>query len=414
MQIARPLYLEKLIKRRHNGMAKIITGIRRCGKSYLLDVLYRNWLYEQGVDQDHVVSIALDDIRNAELRAPLSLLEHIESQITDQQVHYIFLDEIQFVKDFSELVNSLLHLENLDVYVTGSNSRFLSTDILTEFRGRGDEIRVRPLSFSEYHEALGNSPEKDWQDYVTFGGMPQVASMTDPELKTEYLHNLYRKVYLTDIAERNNLRHSQVLGTLVEVLSSSVGSLTSFKKIADTFVSKGTSEITDKTVKKYVDYLLDAFLFEQAKRFDVKGRKYIGGNSKYYAEDIGLRNAVLNFRQQEENHIMENIVYLELRIRGFNVDVGQVPLNEKTANGWKRRTCEIDFVASRGSSKTYIQCAFALPDAQKRSQEERPLLNVDDSFDKVMIVRESVNPWRDEKGVLTIGVLDFLQDLHSI
>lgn len=414
MQIERPLYLDKLIKRRENGMAKVITGIRRCGKSYLLNVLYRDWLYSQGVDHDHIVDIALDDIRNADLRDAIALLNHIETLIADKQTYYVFLDEIQYVENFSELINSLLHFENLDVYVTGSNSRFLSSDILTEFRGRGDEIRVRPLAFSEYHNALNNLLEEDWRDYATFGGMPQVASMQDPELKSNYLQNLYRMVYLKDISDRNAIRHSQVLESIVDVLASSIGSLTSPKKIADTFTSTGTRGVTDKTVKKYIDFLEDAFLFEQAKRFDIKGRKYIGGNSKYYVEDVGLRNAMLNFRQQEENHIMENVVYLELKAHGFSVDVGQTSVNEKSDSGWKRKNCEIDFIASKGSSKTYIQCAFAMPDAEKRHQEERPLINVEDSFEKMIIVRDNINPWRDDHGVLTIGLLEFLMDPQTI
>lgn len=408
MQILRPLYLEKLIKRRENGMAKVITGIRRCGKSYLLNVLYRDWLYTQGVDRDHIINVELDDIRNADLRDALALFRYIEEAMVDQQTYYIFLDEIQLVDNFSELINSLNHIQNADVYVTGSNSRFLSSDILTEFRGRGDEVRVRPLSFAEYHIALGNSVDEDWRNYVTFGGMPQIASMQDNELKMEYLENLYRKVYLTDICDRNAIRHSQVMEALVEVLASSVGSLTSFKKIADTFSSKTTEAATDKTIKRYIDFLTDAFLFEQAKRFDVKGRKYIGGNSKFYAEDVGLRNAILSFRQQEENHIMENIVYLELKIRGYSVDVGQVAVSEKEDGEWKRKQCEIDFVASKGSERFYIQCAFAMPDERKRDQEERPLESIGDSFEKIIIVRDNITPWHSENGVLTIGIFDFL------
>lgn len=408
MVINRPFYLEKLIKRRNNGMAKVVTGIRRCGKSYLLNVLYRDWLYSQGVDREHVVNVELDDIRNAHLRDARALFDFIDGCIVDRQIYYVFLDEIQFVEDFSEVVNGLMHLENVDVYVTGSNSRFLSSDILTEFRGRGDEIRVRPLAFSEYHGALDNAIEADWRDYVTFGGMPQVASMRDSELKAEYLTNLYRKVYLTDICDRNGIRHSQILEALVEVLSSSIGSLVSFKKIADTFTSRTGENATDKTIKRQIDFLVDAFLFEQAKRFDLKGRKYIGGNSKYYAEDVGLRNAILSFRQQEENHIMENIVFLELKTRGYSVDVGQVAVNEKADGKWVRKNCEVDFVASKGSEKKYIQCAFAMPDDKKRAQEARSLNGIGDAYEKVIIVREDINPWYDESGVLTIGIFDFL------
>ncbi len=414
MKIDRPIYLKKLIKRRNNGMAKIITGIRRCGKSYLLGILYRDWLIEHGVKDDHIIDVALDDIKNRELRFAVPLYEYISSLIKDDEAYYVFLDEIQLVEEFSDLVNGLLHKENIDIYVTGSNSRFLSSDILTEFRGRGDEVRIRPLSFSEFHAATNNTPEQDWRNYVAFGGMPQVASMADTDLKIDYLNNLYRKVYLTDIAERNVIRHSEALDTLVEVLASSIGSLVSFKKIADTFKSKRKDGVTDKTVKLYVDYLMDAFLFEQAKRYDIKGRKIIGATSKFYCEDIGLRNAILDFRQQEENHILENIVYLELKMRGFQVNVGQIVLNEKVNDKWTNKTCEVDFVANKGSDKVYIQCALTLPDTTKRAQEERPLLKVDDSFKKMIVTRDNIVPWSDDHGIKTIGILDFLLDEYSV
>lgn len=416
MQIPRPLYLDKLIKRKDNGMAKVITGIRRCGKSYLLNALYREWLYAQGVSSSQIIDIALDDLRNAHLRDIDSMYDYITCLTGNQDQnsralqtrYYVFLDEVQFIPNFHELINSLLHLENLDIYVTGSNSRFLSSDILTEFRGRGDEVRVRPLTFGEYHSASSSTPEEDWREYLMFGGMPQAALMSDSELKTQYLENLFRNVYLSDIEERNSIRHSQVMETLNEVLASSVGSFVSNKKIADTFKSNAAQNVTDKTIKRFIDFLEDAFIYEQAKRFDIKGRKYIGGNVKYYAEDIGLRNAILNFRQQEENHLMENVIYLELRTRGYSVDIGSIVVNEKVASKWTRKNCEVDFVATKGSEKIYIQSALTVADAEKRWQEERPFKAIDDSFEKILIVSDNVRPWKDENGVLTINVLDFL------
>lgn len=410
MQIQRPLYLDKLIKREGNGMAKVITGIRRCGKSYLLNTLLREWLYSQGVSSTQIIDVALDDLRNAHLRDINAMYDFI-THLTNQQSfarYYVFLDEVQLIANFHELINSLLHLENLDIYVTGSNSKFLSTDILTEFRGRGDEVRVRPLTFAEFHSAHTLTPEEDWREYLMFGGMPQVALMSDSELKMQYLENLFHKVYLSDIAERNQIRHSEVLETLNEVLASSIGSLVSYKKLADTFKSHAMRNVTDKTVKRFIDFLEDAFMFEQAKRFDIKGRKYIGANVKYYVEDVGLRNAILNFRQQEENHLMENIVFLELKTRGYHVDVGNIAVNEKVGSKWTRKNCEVDFIASKGSEKIYIQSALTIADAEKRWQEERPFKAIDDSFEKILIVGDNVRPWKDENGVLTINVIDFL------
>lgn len=408
MEIARPVYLEKLLKKRKNGMTKVITGIRRCGKSYLLSTLYGNYLRAHGIPADHIIDIALDDIANINLRDAPLLYEHIRSRIVDDSTHYVFLDEIQYVEDFSDLVNGLAHIDALDVYVTGSNSRFLSSDILTEFRGRGDEVRVRPLAFSEFIATTDGTIDDAWRNYVTFGGMPQAALMSDVESKAEYLANLFQKVYLSDIAERNSIRHSTALEELVKVLASSIGSLTSIKKIADTFTSKGSRGLTDKTVKRYIDLITEAFLIEQAERFDIKGRRYIGGQAKYYFEDVGVRNAALNFRQQEENHIMENIVFLELKYRGWNVDVGQIGIDSSKAGHRIRTQCEVDFVASKGNEKAYIQCAFAMPTDEKRHQEERPLLGIDDSFRKVIIARENINPWQDENGILTAGLFDLL------
>lgn len=408
MEIARPVYLEKLLKKRENGMVKVITGIRRCGKSYLLGTLYGDHLRNSGVPASHIIDIALDDIANAKLRDALPLYEHIRERTAEEGTYYVFLDEIQYVEGFSDLVNGLSHRDNLDVYVTGSNSRFLSSDILTEFRGRGDELRVRPLAFAEFFPTTDKTADDAWRDYVTFGGMPQAALLSDAESKAEYLGNLFRKVYLTDIAERNEIKHSTELEELVKVLASSIGSLTSIKKIADTFTSKGSRGITDKTVKRYIDLIEEAFLIERTERFDIKGRRYIGNQAKYYFEDIGVRNAVLNFRQQEENHIMENIVFLELAYRGWSVDVGRVDI-DVSKNGHRSRTqCEVDFVASKGSEKVYVQCAFVMPSDAKRQQEERPLLRIGDSFRKIIIIRDNINPWQDENGILTASLFDFL------
>lgn len=414
MEIARPVYLDRLIKRRENGMAKVLTGIRRCGKSYLLHRLYGDWLRAQGVAPDHIVSIQLDDIENIALRDPRALYQHIRETTVEQGTYYVFLDEIQYVEGFSDVINGLMHRPNMDVYVTGSNSKFLSSDILTEFRGRGDEIRVRPLAFSEYLPAHGGSPDAAWRDYFTFGGMPLVLSQPDDEMKVDYLNTLFNKVYLTDICERNDVRHSEALDQLVDILASADGSLTNPSKIASTFQSRKKADISDKTVKRYIEFLLDAFMIEETKRYDIKGRKYIGALAKYYYEDVGLRNARLNFRQQEENHIMENVIYNELRFRGWHVDVGVIDVRERKGGASESMRFEIDFVANKGSERVYLQSAFRMPDLEKEHQEKRSLRLVDDSFKKMVIVRDSIRPWRDESGVITMGLLDFLLDPNSL
>lgn len=415
MNIERALYLERLIKRRDNGMAKVITGIRRCGKSYLLFELYGAWLRAQGVPPDHIVGVQLDDIAYRALRDPLRLYEHIRDAASGEGAYYVFLDEIQYVEAFSDVINGLLHLRNVDVYVTGSNSRFLSSDILTEFRGRGDEVRVRPLTFAEAASASSKSLDETWKDYFTFGGMPAVLSLPDDETKAMYLSSLINKVYLTDIRERNNIAHDEALDSIMSVLASSAGSLTSPSKIAATFASMGTRGVTDKTVKRYVGLLEDAFLVERAQRYDVKGRSYIGTSSKYYFEDVGLRNSWLNFRQQEENHIMENVLYNELRARGWSVDVGVIDTRETTETGKRlRKQLEIDFVATKGNERCYLQSAFRIPDAAKERQEKRSLERLGDSFRKIVIVRDNIKPWRDDQGILTMGLFDFLLDPHSL
>lgn len=415
MVIKRDLYLNKLIKRECNGLVKVVTGIRRCGKSYLLFNLYHDYLVEKGINEDHIIEIALDDIINEELRDPKALYYHIREQLNDKEQYYLFLDEIQYVGDFTDLVNGLSHIRNLDVYVTGSNSKFLSSDILTEFRGRGDEIHVNPLSFSEYFSAYNGSVTMAWKDYYTYGGLPQILMRSDDEMKVEYLTSLLKKVYISDILERNKIRNMEELEELINILASSVGSLTNPTKLANTFHSVKNSKITEKTIKKYLDFLNDAFLTDKAKRYDVKGRKYIETPSKYYFTDVGIRNALLNFRQQEENHIMENIIFNELKIRGFSVDVGVVETYETDNNGKKtQKRLEIDFIATKGNNKYYIQSAFDMPNDAKEKQEKRSLLKVQDSFKKIIVVKDDIKPKRDDYGITTIGIFDFLLNENSL
>lgn len=424
MRIERQSYVDKLEERRENGSIKIITGIRRCGKTFLLFNLYAERLCETGVPAERIVQIALDDDRNAELRDPGKLREYLESRLDDERdMHYIMIDEVQYAITREELadrenppriygvLNGLLRRRNVDVYVTGSNSKLLSSDVRTEFRGRGDEVRVRPLSFSEYLPAHGGTAEDAWLDYVTFGGLPHVLSFTSDQGKANHLSDLMDKVYIDDIVERNGLRGSTAIGNVVDVLASAVGSLTNPTNLARTFASRGMGPIDDKTVRSYIDYLKDAFLVEEASRYDVKGRKHIGAQKKYYYEDLGLRNARLNFRQQEETHLMENALYNELVCRGYSVDVGIVEHMEKDADGKRRRKqLEIDFVCNMASKRYYIQSAFAIPDAEKMEQEQRSLVNTGDSFKKIIVVRNHVKPWHNDQGVLIVGLTDFLTD----
>ena len=411
MEIKRDYYLQKLIDRKENHLIKIITGIRRCGKSYLLNHIFKNYLLEIGVNADHIIMVSLDDDDSESLLDVHNLNTYIKSQIKDDDLHYVLLDEIQLVEGFEYLLNGLLRKENLDVYVTGSNSKFLSSDIITEFRGRGDEIRVYPLSFSEFYSAYEGSKEDAWQEYYTYGGLPLVLSYKNEIDKMAYLENQRKNVYLNDVIERNNIQNEQDLYTIVEILSSSVGSLTNPLKLANTFKSnnKNTS-ITDKTIYNYLNYLEDAFLIESTKRYDVKGKKYIETPKKYYFTDIGIRNSFLNFRQQEENHLMENIIYIELRRRGFNVDVGVVEVRDKTG----QKKLEIDFVANRGNNRYYIQSALTIDSKEKREQEERSLINTNDFFRKIIIVKDNIKRWRDEKGIVIMGIVDFLLDFDSL
>lgn len=412
MEIKRDLYLNKLIKRECNGLVKVVTGIRRCGKSYLLFRLYHDYLLNKGINEDHLIEIALDDIMNDELREPKVLYNYIKKQIKDKEQYYLFLDEIQYVGDFSDLVNGLSHIRNLDVYITGSNSKFLSSDILTEFRGRGDEIHVNPLSFAEYNSVYDGSVSQAWKDYYTYGGLPLILTREDDEMKAEYLLSLLKKVYISDIVDRNKIRNESELEELVNILASSVGSLTNPAKLSRTFKCVKNSKITEKTIKKYLGYLTDAFLMDKAVRYDVKGKRYIETPSKYYFTDIGIRNAQLNFRQQEENHIMENIIFNELKIRGYRVDVGVVEIVETNDEGKRvQKGLEIDFVATKGNNKYYIQSAFDMPN---ESKEKKSLLKTKDSFKKIIVVKDDIKLKRDDSGITTMSIFDFLLNENSL
>ena len=416
MIIQRKKYLDMLISGEGNNLVKIVTGVRRCGKSFLLFKLFRNYLTEKGVDEQHIIELSLDDLRNKKLRNPETLLEYIDSHLlNDKKTTYIILDEVQLVQDFVEVLLSLLHTPFVDVYVSGSNSKFLSKDVVTEFRGRGDEIRVYPLSFSEFYSAVGGDKSEVWKEYYTYGGLPQILEFDSEKKKSDYLKNLYELTYMKDVQERNHLRNADGLFKVVQTLASCIGSPTNPKRISDTFKTVEKKAVTDKTILNYIECLKDAFLIEEALRYDVKGRKYIGTETKYYFEDIGLRNAILNFRQQEEPHIMENIIYNELKYRGFNVDVGFVETWENKSSGKSfRHGLEVDFVVNKGAERIYIQSAFKLPTDEKKEQEERPLLNINDSFKKIIITGENIKRKTDEKGILTIGLLDFLLDEKCI
>ena len=415
MIIQRDSYLNKLISRKQNGLIKVVTGVRRCGKSFLLFNLFHNHLVNSGVDEDHIIEIALDDRSNKNLRNPDNMLSFVKEKIKDNAMYYIILDEIQMLDEFEDVLNSFLHIRNADVYVTGSNSRFLSSDVITEFRGRGDEIRVHPLSFREYVSAYHGTVDEAWEEYYTYGGLPLILTRNDDEEKSEYLISLFQKVYLTDIIDRHGINNSEELNELVDILSSAIGSLTNPLKLSNTFKSMKNKDISDKTINCYLDYLTDAFLVSKAVRYDIKGKKYINSPSKYYFEDIGLRNARLNFRQMEENHIMENIIYNELRIRGYRVDVGVIEKFERNADGKiVRKLLEVDFIATKGSEKYYIQSAFALDTPEKREQEERPLNTIGDSFKKIVIVRDNIKLRRNEQGIVTMGIKQFLLDENSL
>lgn len=409
MVINRDIYLNRLIASKHNGLIKVITGLRRCGKSYLLFKLFKEHLRNVGVDDNHIIQVDLEDRRNKNLRNPDVLLAHIDSKMRDNDMYYILLDEVQCVKDFEDVLNSYLKIENADIYVTGSNSKFLSTDIITEFRGRGTQICVHPLSFAEIMSVDQRHPIDVWKDYYTYGGLPLVLSLTTDEAKESYLKDLYAKVYLTDIKDRYSIRCDSELQELLQIIASTIGSPTNPSKLENTFKSVKNVTLSSKTINTYLSYLEDAFLIEKSIRYDIKGKKYINTLAKHYFTDMGIRNAILGFRQMEENHIMENVIYNELRIRGYSVDVGMVETRPLNSEGKRiRKQYEVDFVANRGSQRYYIQSAFIMPTDSKERQESNSLLNIDDAFKKIIIVKDYIKPKRNQLGIITIGLIDFL------
>lgn len=409
-EIKRDVYLNKIIEKRENGLIKIITGIRRCGKSYLLDPLFKNYLLESGVKEDHIIKLDLDERKNNKFLDPDQLDQYIRDLIKDNDQYFLILDEIQKVEDFESVLNGFLHIRNLDVYVTGSNSKFLSSDIITEFRGRGDEVRIHPLSFSEFYSAFNGTKEEAWEQYIVYGGLPRILSFKNEVEKSEYLKNLIEKTYLDDIVERNNIQRVDVLDAVVNILASSIGSLTNPNKLSNTFESSGFKDVSVNTITSYINYLQDSFLIEKATRYDVKGKKYIQTPYKFYFSDIGLRNCRLNFRQQEETHIMENIIFNELLYRGYNVDVGVVEIRE----GDDKKQVEVDFVCNQYNKRYYIQSALSLPTREKTIQEERPLMNIPDNFKKIIVVKDDIKPWISEEGISIVGLKEFLLNPNSM
>lgn len=413
--IKRDIYLQRLKDREQNGLVKIVTGIRRCGKSYLLNTLFYEYLKEKGVKDNHIIKISLDDDENCDLLLPKALSRYIKNLIVDDELYYVLLDEIQLADNFVGVLNGLLKLPNVDIYVTGSNSKFLSTDIVTEFRGRGDEVRILPLSFSEFMSVYNGSAIQGWKEYYTYGGLPLVLAQKSEEAKMNYLKGQLKNVYLNDIIDRNRIQNEEQINAVLEILASSIGSYTNPLKLSNTFRSVANLPIADKTVSNYLACLEDAFLVDKAKRYDVKGKKYLSTPSKYYFTDLGLRNATLNFRQQEENHIMENVIYLELLKRGFSVDVGIVETSKRNAEGKiVRNYVEVDFIANRGNNKFYIQSAFAMDTDEKQAQEKNSLLNIKDFFKKIIVVKDDIKRKRDENGIVTMSIYDFLLDETSI
>lgn len=409
-EIERNLYLNKIINRRENGLIKIITGIRRCGKSYLLDPLFKNYLLADGVKEDHIIKLELDRVENEKYRDSKALNEYIRSLIKDKDMYYVILDEIQLVEGFEFVLNGLLYEKNIDVYVTGSNSKFLSSDIITEFRGRGDQIKVNPLSFAEFSSAFDGDKYEAWNEYVTYGGMPLILSKKNDEEKSQYLKELFEQTYIKDIVERNNIQRIDILDSLINMLASSVGSLTNPQKLFDTFKSNGEKELSLNTINSYIADIEDSFIVNKSIRYDIKGKRYIQTPQKYYFSDIGLRNARLNFRQQEESHLMENIIYNELLIRGYNVDVGVVEVREEG----KRKQLEVDFVCNLGNKRYYIQSALNLDTKEKTIQESRSLNNIGDSFKKIIVVKDNIKLWRTDDGIVIMGILEFLLNKDSL
>ena len=414
MEIKRDYYLNRLIEAKNDGLIKVVTGIRRCGKSYLLNQLFYNYLLNDGVKEDHIIKIALDDSDNEELLEPKNLSKFIKEKIVDNDIYYVILDEIQLVPNFEGVLNGLLRITNLDIYVTGSNSKFLSSDIITEFRGRGEDIKVYPLSFYEFMSVYDGDKLDGWVEYITYGGLPLVVTMKTDERKANYLKEQQRNVYINDVIERNKIKNDAELVSLVEIISSSIGSLSNPKKLSDTFKTIAGLNIDPKTISLYLKYLEEAFLIEKALRYDVKGKKYMNTPYKYYFSDLGIRNSFINFRQHEETHIMENVIYLELKRRGFDVDVGVVELKERKKDEVTYKQLEVDFIANKGNNKIYIQSAYSMPTEEKINQEERPLLKIDDNFKKIIIVKDYIKRTRDENGIIKMSVFDFLLDPNSM
>lgn len=392
-------------------MIKVITGIRRCGKSFLLFDIFHEYLVSIGVDEEHIIEVALDDRTNAELRDPDKILDYIKSRIKDRDQYYVLLDEVQMIDDFPSVMNSILHMRNVDAYVTGSNSKFLSKDVVTEFRGRGQDIHMYPLSFSEYYSTVGGELSRCWRDYFTYGGLPQTLLLPDAKAKRDYLTHLADTVYIADVVERHKVRNKTELDELLQILASSVGSPCNPLKLSNTFKSLKKVIISNKTISKYLGYFCDAFLIEKALRFNIKGKKYINTLAKYYFTDMGIRNALLEFRQLEQTHLMENIIYNELLYRGYSVDVGVVEAVKKDENGKSvRKQFEVDFVANNSDSRYYIQSAYSIPDEEKMLQETNSFRNINDTFKRVLIVKDDATPYRNDEGILVIGLYDFLLD----
>lgn len=415
MEIRRDIYLNKLISKKHNGLIKVVTGMRRCGKSYLLFNLFKEYLVNEGVNENHIIEIAFDSFENKKYRDPEVLFPYLMEKIADNEMYYVLLDEVQMLDDFESVLNSLGRKKNVDVYVTGSNAKFLSKDIITEFRGRGDEVHMYPLTYSEFMSVYDGDKQEGWRDYVLFGGIPLVLGFETADQKSDFLKSLFEETYISDITGRNNIRNKAELEELLNILSSAIGSLTNPSKLSATFKSVKNKTISKETIIKYIDYLKDSFLIDSAIRYDIKGKKYINTPSKYYFTDLGLRNARLNFRQVEETHAMENIIFNELKVRGYNVDVGVVVMNEVDKNGKKiRKQLEVDFVCNKGSKRFYIQSAYALPDKEKMEQEQRSLVNTGDGFKKIIITKDAVAPLYNDEGILVMSVYDFLLNPDSM
>lgn len=415
MDIKRDHYLNKLISKKHNGLIKVVTGMRRCGKSYLLFNLFKEHLLSEGVDEQHIIEIAFDAFENKQFRDPNVLYPHLKEQIKDSDMYYVLLDEVQLLGEFESVLNSLTRMKNVDVYVTGSNARFLSKDVITEFRGRGDEVHMYPLSFAEFMSVYPGTKRDGWDEYMLYGGLPLVLSFTTPDQKIAFLKSLFEETYISDIVGRHNIRNKAELEDLLNILSSAIGSLTNPEKLSATFKTVKKKKISNTTIKRYIDYLCDSFLIDSAIRYDVKGKKYIDTPVKYYFTDMGLRNARLNFRQLEETHSMENIIFNELKIRGFNVDVGVIMQYDTNDKGNSiRKQLEIDFVCNKGSKRYYIQSAYAIPDQAKMEQEQRSLMLTGDFFKRIIITKDTPAPYYNESGVLIMSVYDFLLNENSL